>query len=122
MTETGFALLVRTPAQMLQPAEADAIVRTELAPAMLALVERAHGGTGKDGHYMDVAPSHALLVLPVEVEALSMAELEQLAGTLATLRHRAQRAMRLRRSRSDVRPPAAWRPRWCSPTWGEGRA
>lgn len=106
-TETGFSLRVRTPAQMLDPGEAEALVRSELAPAMLALTERAHGGAQRDGFYSTVAVEHALLALPCAVEALSMAQLGRLMRDLTTLRHRAGRALRSRLQSTRTRSPAA---------------
>lgn len=106
-TESGFSFRVRTPAQMLEPGEANALVRSELAPAMLAMVERAHGGTGRDGLYAEVTPGHALLVVPSEVEALSTVQLERLTGALTELRRRADRALRVRRQGVRTIPPVA---------------
>lgn len=103
----GFALKVKEPAQMLDPAEAGALVHNELAPAILALTDRAHGGRGREGFYAVAAADHAVIVLPTEVEALTTAQLEHLTETLTGLRGRADRALRHRRKATTKGQSAA---------------
>lgn len=92
-----FAMRVRAPADMLDRGEAAALVRDELAPAILALAERAHGGPGRAGFFVTAAPAHAVLVLPTEIETLTTAQVEQLTAIVSDLRTRAARALRHRR-------------------------
>lgn len=103
-TETPVHLKVRTPAQKLDPDVARALVENELAPAMLAVVDRAHGGVSSAGFYASVADCHTLVVVPAAVEALSGMQLERLNESLTALRRRMERALRQRRR--SAAPPA----------------
>lgn len=98
---TRIALTIRTkaPAQMVDPADASALVRQQLAPAILAFVERAEGPVGCGGYFADVGAEHAVLVLPSAVETLTTPQLERLVAELKDLRQRVERAARSRRSR-----------------------
>jgi ParB/RepB/Spo0J family partition protein len=97
ITREGFALKVKQPAELLPPDQARDVITRDLAPAMLAFAERAHGGGGRDGFYLDVQQAHLLLVVPTEVEALSLPHLTRLAQQLDVVR---KRVMRSRRARS----------------------
>jgi hypothetical protein len=96
ITRKGFSLKVRQPAELLPPEEARDVIANELAPAMLAFTERAHGGGGREGFYLDMQPAHMLLVIPSEVEALSLPHLTQLAEHLEAVRKRVKRSQRSR--------------------------
>jgi hypothetical protein len=106
-TGKGFAVKSRTPAQMLDPTTAAAMVRDELAPAMLALAERAHWGPGRDGFYAEVVTEHVIIVVPNEPEALTLPQLERLASLLGELRGRVGGALRHRRKKAKDRQPRA---------------
>ncbi|HEY0970148.1 MAG TPA: ParB N-terminal domain-containing protein [Gemmatimonadales bacterium] len=105
-TTAGFALRTKAPAQMLEPSEAGTMVQNELAPAILAMTERAYGGTGREGFFALGAADHVVIVLPTEVEALTTSQLERLAIVLAEIRGRVDRTLRHRRKNSVKRPTA----------------
>lgn len=100
----GFSLKLRHPAQRMDPSEARTIIENELAPAIIAMVERAHGSRGAEGYYADLAEAHGCLVLPGEVEGLTLAQLARLEQTLAALTDRVGRARAARKQAAAVIP------------------
>lgn len=84
------SLIART--RTMQPSEARAMIENEVAPAMIALVEQAHGGRDAEGYYSEFTNGHACLVLPRDVEGLTLDQLDHLDHTLAMLASRARRA------------------------------
>jgi ParB/RepB/Spo0J family partition protein len=97
----GLTMKVRAPARMMEPSEARALIENEVAPAMLALVEQAHGGRNASGFYSAVDVGYACLVLPREVEGLTVEQLDRLDQTLTALSARTRRA-REERSRIEA--------------------
>jgi len=96
-TTKRFALRLRAPIELLEPAEAARLIQHEIAPVMLAATERAQSGVGREGFYSELASDHTLVVVPVELEALTLQQLEQLAVRFGMLRRRMDVAIRQRR-------------------------
>ena len=90
--EKELTLKLRRPARAFAPGEARALIENEIAPAMLALVEQGHGARDAEGYYCAVSFEHACLVLPREIEGLTLEQLDRLDHTLTTLVSRTQRA------------------------------
>lgn len=77
-SQKGVSIRLRTASRMMNPSEAHSLIENELAPAMLAMVERAHGGRHATGYYSALAVGHVCLVLPRELEGLTLTQLERL--------------------------------------------
>lgn len=86
------ALSLMTRSRTMTPGEARTMIEREIAPAMLALVEQAHGGRDAEGYYSALATGHACLVLPREIEGLTLEQLDRLDQALAMLAARTRRA------------------------------
>lgn len=84
------SLIKRT--RTMPPSEARALIENEMAPAMVALVEQAHGGRDAEGYYSEFTKGHACLVLPRDVEGLTLEQLDRLDHALAMLASRTRRA------------------------------
>jgi hypothetical protein len=95
-TQTPFAIKLRTPSEMMPPEAAQAVLANELCPAVLALVERGHGGPARAGYLLDAALDHTVLVIPTEVESLTLVQAQNLLSELTSLRKRLTRASRMR--------------------------
>lgn len=95
--EGGLSLKVPRPIEVVAPDQARELVEQDVAPALLALVERAFGGTGREGAYASVAAEHAVVVVPSGIETLSLSQLTQLSACLGQLHRRTQIAIRHRR-------------------------
>jgi hypothetical protein len=91
-TRKAFSLKLREPAQLMDPSAARAIIENELAPAIIAMVDRAHGSRDAEGYYADVSAAHGCVVIPGEIESLTVLQLTGLEQTLAALVHRVSRA------------------------------
>jgi hypothetical protein len=74
------------------PSEARELIESEMAPAMIALVEQAHGGRDAEGYYSAFTTGHACLVLPRAVEGLTLEQLDRLDHALGMLAARTRRA------------------------------
>lgn len=96
-TETGIALKVRQPVQMVEPRVAADLVEHEIVPAVLALADRAYGSAGGAGYFVSREPDYAVLVIPREMEELGTGQLERLHGEIDALRQRARHVLRSRR-------------------------
>ena len=88
----GRTLALVARSRTMSPADARTLIEREMAPAMLALVEQAHGGRDAEGYYAALATGHACLVLPREVEGLTLEQLDRLDQALAMLAARTRRA------------------------------
>lgn len=109
-TTTGVSIRIKEPAQMLEPGSAATIVRDDLAPAILAVTDRAHAGGRGEGFFVQSGADHLVLVVPTGVEALSIEQLETLVDSLTELRGRASRMLRHRRKSggsADIRRAAS---------------
>lgn len=99
----GLRIHVRAPIRTLAPAAASELVARDLAPAIVAAVDQAHGGVGGSGYYAEFRGERIVLVVPRDVEALTAAQIRALAEEIETFRTRVRRAMRMRVS---TRPSA----------------
>jgi hypothetical protein len=88
----GRTLSLMARSRTMTPAEARALIEREIAPAMLALVAQAHGGRDAEGYYSALTTEDACLVLPREVEGLTLEQLDRLDRALAMLAARTRRA------------------------------
>ena len=93
----GRSLSLVARSRTMTASEARALIEREMAPAMLALVEQAHGRRDAEGYYSAFTTGHACLVLPREVEALTLEQLDRLDQALAMLTARTRRAREERR-------------------------
>jgi ParB/RepB/Spo0J family partition protein len=104
---TPFAIKLRLPAEMMRPEDAQAVAVNELSPAMLAMVDRGLGGAARPGFLLDTSDAHFVLVVPNEVEALTLQQAQLLLREMATLRKRLTRACRMRTDSSRSAKPTA---------------
>lgn len=88
----GRSLTTKARSRTMTPAEARTLIEREVAPAMIALVEQGHGRRDAEGYYSAFTTAHACLVLPREVEALTLEQLDRLDQALAKLAARTRRA------------------------------
>ena len=91
----GIAIRVKGPVRTLAPDVAWRIAADQMAPAMLALVE--HGGAGGEGYLTAFESDHTVLVVPREVEQLSIDQLLRLTEEVSALAKRVSRAARFRK-------------------------
>lgn len=98
----GLNLRVREPVQMLDPTVARDLAARELVPALLAIVDRACRGSDQPGFMAQIAEGHAVLVVPTDVESLTLAQLGRLRSELDAIRNRVQRSARFRRGRKTA--------------------
>ncbi|HEY0994857.1 MAG TPA: ParB/RepB/Spo0J family partition protein [Gemmatimonadaceae bacterium] len=92
----GYNIRLRGPVRAMKPEEALRIAHVEVTPALLALVDE--GARDGNGYLADVADTHAVLVLPREVEQLTAVQLNRLNEDVRVLSHRVRRALRFRRA------------------------
>lgn len=88
----GEQVFLTARTRTMPPSEARALIENEVAPAMIALVEQAHGGRDAEGYYSAFTTGHACLVLPRQVEGLTLEQLDRLDHALALLTARTRRA------------------------------
>ena len=105
----GRTLSLMARSRTMTPAEARTLIEREIAPAMLALVEQAHGGRDAEGYYSALTTGHACLVLPREVEGLTLEQLDRLDQALAMLAARTRRAREVRQQVDALFAPLAER-------------
>jgi ParB/RepB/Spo0J family partition protein len=66
----GLGLRLRRPVETLAPDVARQVVTRELAPTIVAVVDRAHSQRGGAGYHAEFAREHTMLVIPREVQRL----------------------------------------------------
>ncbi len=91
----GIAIRVKGPVRTLAPDVAWRVAADEMTPALVALVEQ--GGAGGAGYLTVFENDHTVLVVPREVEQLSVDQLLRLTEEVSTLAKRVRRAARFRK-------------------------